>query len=476
MKPKRLLPLLLILCLLFASCGKPAQGTETGTVATRGSEEDPYPVDFGGRRYPDYSFDILRYDTETDRGWSGIPNDIYVESAGADVLEQAVYSRNEQLRALLGANVTMKLWGNGLSTHLRQKLNDGSKPYDAVVQVTTYLYQLFNLGLIRDMDSLGFDTSYDWWDQNAIDAFTIEGKMFGAVSDMTYIDKLSTIGVFFRPEVIRNLGLDDPFELAEQGTWTYSALYSSAKTATDNLDGLVGISCQNDAPYFFLHAANLKVAEKQDGKIISNISGERSVTLLQNIYTLMSSEVFFNRQTEGLDVRETVRRFAQDGLNLYLVRPLQSYYNIKDYTNDYGILPMPKYDDLVDRYYSPVNIYSAGVICIPKNAENPERLSDLLQAMAMLSNRSVMPAFYNSVLGSRFASDPQSAQMLNLIFRNSVYDIGMIWNFGKIRDILVKNGDSIQTAAGTVSSDIKSAYGSILDDIAGFTEDMKDYS
>ena len=474
MNAKRWFAPLLALCLLVASCGgKPApDGRDTNTGS--GSEET-YPIDFDGRRYDGYNFDILRYDTETDRGWSGIPNDIYVESAGADVLEQAVYSRNEALHSLLGATVTMRLWGKGLSTHLRQKMNDGSKPYDAVVQVTTYLYQLFNLGLIRDMDSLGLDTSYGWWDQNAIDTLTIEGKTFGAVSDMTYIDKLSTVGVFFRPEVIRNLELSDPFSLVESGDWTYQALYSSAKTATDNYDGMFGISCQNDAPYFFLHAANLRVAEKEDGNIVSNINGERSISLLQNVYTLMNSEVFFNRQTAGLDVKETVQMFAQDGLNLYLIRPLQSYYNIKDYTSDYGILPMPKYDSLVERYYSPVNIYSAGVICIPKNAENPERLSDLLQAMSMLSNRIVMPKFYDTVLGSRFANDPQSAKMLDLIFENRVYDIGMIWNFGKVRDILVKNGEDIKTAAGTVSSDIKSAYDTILEDIDAFTEDIKDY-
>ena len=77
--------------------------------------------------------------------------------------------------------------------------------------------------------------------------------------------------------------------------------------------------------------------------------------------------------------------------------------------------------------------------------------------------------------GRRFAGDPQSAKMLDLIFRNRVYDIGMIWNFGKVRDILVKSGDDIKTAAGTVSSDIKSAYETILDDIDAFVTDMKDY-
>lgn len=212
---KRLLPFLLGLCLLFpVGCGqKTPPEVGTGTDSDQASGEEAYPLGFYGRRYEDYSFDILRYDTESDRGWTGIPNDIYVASAGADTLEQAVYSRNEQLRALLGANVTMKLWGNGLSTHLRQKLNDGSKPYDAVVQVTTYLYQLFNMGLIRDMDTLGLDTSFDWWDPNATDTFTIERKMFGAVSDMTYIDKLSTIGVFFRPDVVRDLEMDDPFNM-----------------------------------------------------------------------------------------------------------------------------------------------------------------------------------------------------------------------------------------------------------------------
>lgn len=471
----RLFALLLGLCLVFPVGCRGKTPTETETKTDAPNEAETYPIDFGGRRYDGYSFDILRYDTENDRGWTGIPNDILVESAGADQLEQAVYSRNEQLRKLLGAEITVRNYGKGLSTHLRQKLNDGSKPYDAVVQVATYLYQLFNLGLIQDMNSLGLDTTYEWWNRNSVETLTVEGKLFGVFSDITYIDKLSTVGVFFRPDVVRNLEMEDPFDLVDAGDWTYDVFCSTAKEANDNIDGLTAISCQDDASYYFLHAANLKVAEQTEDGITTHITSERHISLLQTVYTLMNSDLFFNRQTASVEPQEAIRMFADEGRNLYLVRPLQSYYNIKDYTTDYGILPMPKYDSLVTKYYSPVNIYSAGVLCIPKNAENPERLCDLLQATAMLSNRTVMPKFYNTVLGERFAGDPQSAKMLDLIFENRVYDIGMIWNFAKVRDLLVKSGDDIRTAPTTVSSDLESIYGTILEEIESFVDNIKDY-
>ena len=191
---------------------------------------------------------------------------------------------------------------------------------------------------------------------------------------------------------------------------------------------------------------------------------------------MMNSNYFFNRQSAGLDVTDTIKKFAQSSENLFMVRPLQSYYNIKDYSDNYGILPMPKYDSASDTYYSPINIYSAGTLCLPYTAQNNERIADVLQAMGMVSRSIVMPEFYDTVLGLRFANDLQSSRMLDIIFQNRVYDIGMIWNFGDLRSILVLSGAALEVAENTVASNISGSYDQIKKGISNFLTAVDNYT
>ena len=467
---------LLMLILTMSGCKKTTGAETTGEGNNSVSADmEGYPIDFSGKDYGGYEFTFLRYDTETARGWTGIPNDIFSESTSADVLENAVYRRNDEVENMLGVKIGMKIYGSGLSTHLQQDCLSGTPSYDAVIQLTTYLYQLFNLGLIRDMSVLELDTSYDWWDKKSIDAFTVGGKTFGMVSDLTYIDKLSTIGVFFNISLAETLHTENLFDLVDSGEWTYDTLVRYAKLATDSGEDVIGISCQNDASYFFLHSANLKTVDKVNGKIELLLDSKREIEVLQNIFTMMNDYCFFNRQKAGLDVTETVKKFAQNAENLFLIRPLQTYYNIKDYSNSYGILPMPKYDSAVDDYYSSVNPFSAGTLCIPYTVDNTQRTADVLQAMGMVSRKEVMPLFYNTVLGARFAENEQCVRMLDIIFRNRIYDMGIIWNFGDIMKIIVQSGDSLTTAANTISSTVSGSREKIRNAIDSFMTDVNNY-
>ena len=479
-KPKRLLCLCLSLLLLLPAvaltgCHKKGADKDTqnpgGNVSSSG-----YPLDFSGKDYDGYEFNFLRYDAETDRGWTGIPNDIFSEGMSADVLENAVYNRNNEVSKMLNVKIGMRLYGSGLSTHLQNDCLSGDPSYDAIIQVTTYLYQLFNLGLLKNMSTLNLDTSYDWWDQNSINTLTVNGKTFGMVSDITYIDKLSTVGVFFNTGLAESLQLGNLFDLVDSGKWDYETFTGYAKTATDSLEGVTGISCQNDASYFFLHAAGLKTAGKVGGEIQCLLRNTRQINVLQDIFRMMNSNYFFNRQSAGLDVTDTIKKFAQSSENLFMVRPLQSYYNIKDYSDNYGILPMPKYDSASDTYYSPINIYSAGTLCLPYTAQNNERIADVLQAMGMVSRSIVMPEFYDTVLGLRFANDLQSSRMLDIIFQNRVYDIGMIWNFGDLRSILVLSGAALEVAENTVASNISGSYDQIKKGISNFLTAVDNYT
>lgn len=53
-----------------------------------------------------------------------------------------------------------------------------------------------------------------------------------------------------------------------------------------------------------------------------------------------------------------------------------------------------------------------------------------LEAYAFEGYNTVMPAYYDILLDYRWSRDPESAEMLDIIYKNRRYDVGAISNWG----------------------------------------------
>ena len=175
----------------------------------------------------------------------------------------------------------------------------------------------------------------------------------------------------------------------------------------------------------------------------------------------MNEDYFYNRQKYNASVEDTAKMFSEQVL--FLVRPIFTFYYLKNYTSDYGILPMPKFDEINEGYSSPVNHHVATFISIPKNNSEYERTADVLQAWGMISQKTVMGELYDRVLSAKYVNDAKSAEMINIILDNRVYDIGFIWDFGGIEDTLVlSNVKMIEKAPATIGSTVVTLKQSVL--------------
>ncbi len=468
---KRSLCLLLALltAVTFIACKKDDEGS--GTVGESVNAGD-YEIDFSDKNYEGHEFKVLRVDAETQHGIAGHPNDIYIEQMGEDSLANTVYQRNQELSRMLNVNISMSMDKNGPQTVnlLSTNVLSGDDCYDLVIQELEFFPSLVNQGLIKDMKELSLDTSYSWWDRAAENSLRFEDKQYGMISDAIYLDKLSTVGVFYNTVMAEKLHLPNIYEMVEKGEWTYEKMKEYAVMATESGEDIYGISCQNDASYYFLHSANIKtVIRNTAGELKYNLANNRAVNTLGEIFTLMNLNYFFNRQSEGLDVDSTVKMF--DMQTLFLVRPLQTFYYIKNYNDTYGILPMPKFDDVVTDYYSAINHHVATFIAVPANNSANERTADVLQAWSMISNKIVMPELYDRILSTRMVSDLNSSKMIDIILKNRVYDIGFIWNFGSIESTLVlSNKVAIERAPTTIGSVVATAKTAVENSIKSYTE------
>ncbi len=484
MKFTRIIALFLSLLVLAAaavSCGSGEGKTDETTTAPVGTNSETtvgettrlypeFPVkDYGGK-----DFNILRYDSETVHGWAGIPNDIMINETNGEILNDSVYSRNRAVEDRFNVKIVSIAHGSGLSTVLQASVLAGDNTYDLVDQSLNEVSRLFNMGLITSFDDINIDLTMPWFDQNSIESFTISGKLFGAVSDVTYIDKLSTVVTFYNKSLADKIGITDLYKTALDGNWTLDKMlsYSSAVTADLNSDGKMDqndaycISCQNDGSYYFLHSAGILVAENDGTNITYTLNSEKSITALERIFSIMNDKsIYFNRQTYSVATADVSAMFAKEQA-LFMIRPLQSLYDLRNIDSAFGIIPVPKYYADQEKYNVPVNTYGATIICIPKSAGDLEKTSLVFEALAVESHYQVMPSFYNVVLDLKLVADNEASQILDLVFANRVYDLGMIWNFGNIRStIVVSNMTAIASSLKTSEKLVKNAINTLYDEV-----------
>ena len=89
--------------------------------------------------------------------------------------------------------------------------------------------------------------------------------------------------------------------------------------------------------------------------------------------------------------------------------------------DDYGILPIPKWNEEQEDYLSCVN-GAGGFVVIPNNPADAERTGMLFEALAAGAYDMVTPQIYEVITKTKNVRDAESADMVNLIIRNRVYD------------------------------------------------------
>ena len=103
-------------------------------------------------------------------------------------------------------------------------------------------------------------------------------------------------------------------------------------------------------------------------------------------------------------------------------------------TDGYGILPLPKYDENQEGYYTlPHNAFS--MMVIPSDSTKPDEAAAALEALAEESWRSVTPTYYEVALGAKYFHDDESAQMFDIIMKGIKLNFGSVYQTTQIGTI-----------------------------------------
>ena len=466
----RILSVLIIIAMLIsmvfviAACGSKAEETKptneeggadsenSGDPGEDKAEVKIYPeldenADFGG-----HIFKILTR-TSTEPDWvDWIPRDIvYDESESGDTINDAVFKRNTYLEDKYNFKFE-QVFTNNFGSDIKKSIGAQDEAYDMIESPMRDASGFAQTGYFLNLNNIpNLDLDKPWWDQAANAALSIGGKLYFTSGDLMMVNNDTCCSIVFNKELLKELGLDDPYPIVKDGKWTSAVLYEFCKDASKDLNGdgemnykddRYGFIGQRDTLISFLHASGETITKKDaDDYPYITFGNERSYSAMEACYQIMyNQEITHNaHHLEGkvpgiYPVSEEM--FMSDRALFMWVR-MRIVENLRSMDKDFGILPIPKLDENQVIYQTDVISYTGCAMCVPVTASNPDRTGHILEAMCAESKYTTMPAYYDVTLKTKMARDEESSEMLDIIFANRVWDIGEICNFGSFGSDLI---------------------------------------
>ena len=214
-------------------------------------------------------------------------------------------------------------------------------------------------------------------------------------------------------------------KLLELSTGVYQDLNGDGqKKVDDDLFGLETYAVYVD-PYFY--SCGLRTTELDaDGvpQISTLFGSEQTQALIEKLVN-----AFFATNDcviSGYDSKELYKYFEQNRF-MFSARAVQyGVTNLRNADFEYGILPMPKWDEAQEDYYT-IASFPYSLYCIPLDAKDSDMSSAVLEALASESSKLITPAVFEVALKVKYSSDDKMAQMYDIIRASMTYDFGRVF-------------------------------------------------
>ncbi len=424
----------------------PSADTAAAEETTAVPEIELIPQDFGG-----IDFTFFGVDPNSRQDWTvNTYSETVAKEETGEAISDAIYRRNLELEELYNIHIKEEsttredVGRNALKVILAgddvyQVVNLTGISASGLLNTPEALYDLYDISTL--------DLSNSWWDKNSIDAFTINGKLYNVVGDMNIRSFFSSVVLMMNKQMIETYDLENPFTLVKEGTWTIDKLMALASAVSSDIDGdgklgladTVGFFGESTTGHWALNSMGVNTVTNIDGTPQITLHSERAVSIIEKYvdllrggeYAIYASDISSQYASENIWYSRMMPMLMNNQL-LFYNHYLGSSLDLRNMKSDFGIIPMPKYDESQPTYYSATHPCYVSFMTIPATNADPEGTGTIMEAMNALSSAYVVPAIYETTLVGKVIRDTESEEMLDIIFANRVYDIGYIFDWGGV--------------------------------------------
>ena len=426
---KRLILLILALAMvaaLLVGCNKDEQPVESDTESSSipagdveaGTDDTLQTYDFGGKTFTVLTRKETNYEYAANKG------------LGGDSVERTVYQRNYEVSKRFNVKIDVAQRTGGWDqraeflTAVRGEAMGGDGGYDLVSTHSVYLGWMTIEGLATDMSTLpGMDFSKAWWNQNLYDEININGHVYFMLGDICTTTYEYMQVMFFNETKFDTYfsedGVDSIYELVDNGEWTWDKCLEYALqygTAGNSETTEYGLAMNNHSwrASFIAQDAYLYSRDENGDLTMPLNPSEKLVSIVDTMVDIYSKENIYlhTAWSTGADV---LNPMFSGGNVLFYPQTLGEASNIAQSMKDqYGVIPLPKYDSFQEKYYT-ICRDTVSAVMIISTTDDTTMSGVITEALCMYGNKLVVPEYYEIVLKVRYFDDPKYAEVLDLI-------------------------------------------------------------
>lgn len=432
---KKIVFLILLIMLFSSSCSeKPSDAgisadlTSITEVQTEIEEEQPdvEKTDYEGR-----TFHVL-YPL-----WSLYRNFYFADELTGDAVNDAILNRTQKIEEFLNIKITRNAvdYIDKILPELSKTVLAGMGTYDlTLIHCATSLGNYVRDSLVLDWNDIpNIDMDKTYWNQSIKENMQLNGILPFSANSFIIPDVNS---IFFNNHLVEINNLGNIYDVVFEGKWTWDKFYEMASSASQDIDGDGKFTDQDQ--YGFVGekgwqfgsittgAGQYVIQTNTEGVPQLTINSEKMITLVEKIDKLINTgNVSY---TWGYDIKYdpnaggTPPVSFDSGRALFYLVPLSLAKTFRETEVDFGIIPLPKLDEIQKDY---ITLNWSGFMCVPLTVNDPSFVGNVVELLAYYNNKIVMPAFYDILLGQKISRDEDSIQMLDIIFKTNVYDLGV---------------------------------------------------
>jgi hypothetical protein len=457
--------------------------TKTGEAQTQAKTdpaetEDPaYSLGLkSDLNYGNAAVDLLVYKNDA------FPSEIASEKLGTGVVPDAIYERNVSVEDLLKVKLVCHEQSD-VQGELNRDIQSGLGDYAIVSTPTFGIVSSTVEGKFIDLNRLdNIDLGKHYWTQGYNDMVTFtESKMQFLASGAPAVSMYRyTYMTLYNKSLFKDNQIPDLYDTVIKGEWTLDKQYAITKDHYIDADGsgapsagdfygFVTGNCVSVDPYMVATETHLitKDADTQElmfnDAALSRLSDVCDKTQL--LYNDASTYVYKGSSQDNVTTADIINHFTAKHALMVTSRfvVMEMYYSDLAPLS-YGIAPMPKFDTNQKQYRSYVQdrVTAFGISAVVADSAKQEMCAATLEAMAYYSNNLVRPAYYNTALSDRYMQDPQSKEMLDLIFDTLYFDFSStcanmlaVNTRDSLRGLLSGNTNTIASSTKTWSKSIQ---------------------
>ena len=493
MKHTRLISLLCALLITagFVSCGDNKQTSkETSQNADQSSADETtageytYPEkDLDGREFTFYSPDVqfncyIRVDFEEQSG---------------EKLDDAVYNRNRSIENRY--NCTIKEykapfnneWSTGQQKMIRevtQMVMTNDSQWDAAYLPLYFQPSIINEGYFVDLNTIPtLQLGEKWWDNVINDELSVNGHIYAASSPLQFMSLDLAWVLLFNEDIMTDRGMEFPYELVRQGKWTLdefnkmvsgAASLNGADSYNWNIESpaFYGIAAHPESPDALIFSAGNRMVTKEGGDYVFTGSTDKMFTTIDKLVTIFDKKsgnsVSGSSTLKDIGIPLYIYVFSNDN-SLFLTAELKASLELRNMKSNFGLVPMPKYDEGQEKYITYVNPITC-LLTIPSTNPDLEGTGVLLDVLTYESYRDCLPIYYDITVSQKGLRNEDSIEMLNIVRENRSTQMSAFYG---ITSELNKNLANVVTqGSGKAASIIASASNKITDNLNKFIEGL----